>query len=260
MFDKACEYIKCAQYELGYHYYNGIGVEQDFEEAAKWFDLGAGNNSILAMNDLAKCYYYGHGVKQDYKEAFKWFEEAAIQWHPESQYYLGWYYSEGMVVKADKRMAANWLLLSARGFYTTGAVNFKCQYMDKATEFFDCAINAWNRAAKMGYAEALYQLNHVCYYNVLTDCEINHIPFDLSKSAPWPQTPFSNADDLAGIKRKPLPKDVIVGDTIFHKSFGNGVVYETTDNRIKVDFETIGKKSFVNPEAFLDGYIYNISD
>ena len=262
-FDEASYYIGGAQYELGYHYYNGISVEQSYEEAVKWFTLGAGNNSVHAMNDLAKCYYYGYGVKKSYTEALKWFKEAAAQWHPESQYYLGLFYSEGSVVRADVKIAANWLLLAARGFYFAGALNYKDTNMDKANEFYNQAVDAWKRAAKMGYAEAKYQLDHIRFYNELTEEELDNVTaeyvqrqFDVCESIPWKQTPFSIANDIAGIERKSIPEDVFVGDKIYHKSFGNGAVIEVQDNKIVVECEAVGKKTFVNPDAFIGGFLY----
>ena len=190
-FDKASYYLGDAQYELGYHYYNGVGVEQSYEEAVKWFALGAGNDSVHAMNDLAKCYYYGHGIKQDYKEAFKRFQAAAEQGHPESQYYLGLHFSEGKAVKVDAKIAANWFSLAARGFYVTGAFNYKDTDTDKANEFYDQAVDAWKRAAKMGDAEAKYQLDHIRFYDELTEDELDGIiaayvyrQFDIGESTP----------------------------------------------------------------------------
>lgn len=262
-FDEASYYVAGAQYELGYHYYNGISVEQSYEEAVKWFTLGAGNNSVHAMNDLAKCYYYGYGVKKSYTEALKWFKEAAAQWHPESQYYLGLFYSEGTAVRADVKIAANWLLLAARGFYFTGALNYKDTNMDKANEFYNQAVDAWKRAAKMGYAEAKYQLDHIRIYNELTEEELDAVTaeyvdrqFIIAESMPWKLDRPRFLPNSPNDKAEPIPEDISVGDKIYHKSFGNGTVTETEDNKIAVEFEAVGKKTFVNPDAFIGGFLY----
>jgi TPR repeat protein len=262
-FDEASYYIGGAQYELGYHYYNGVGVEQSYEEAVKWFTLGAGNNSVHAMNDLAKCYYYGYGVKKNYTEALKWFKEAVAQWHPESQYYLGLFYSEGTAVRADVKIAANWLLLAARGFYFTGALNYKDTNMDKANEFYNQAVDAWKRAAKMGYAEAKYQLDHIRFYDELTEEELDAVTaeyvgrqFIIAESMPWKLDRPRFLPDSPNDKAEPIPEDISVGDKIYHKSFGNGTVTKAEDNKIAVEFEAVGKKTFVNPDAFIGGFLY----
>lgn len=258
-FDEASYYIGGAQYELGYHYYNGVGVKQSYEDAVKWFALGADNNSVHAMNDLAKCYYYGHGIKQDCKEAFRWFREAASQWHPESHYYLGLCYSNGIAVKSDKKMAANWFLLAARGFYFTGALNYKDTNVEKANEFYNQAVDAWKRAAKIGYAEAKYQLDHIRFYDELTEELLDDVTteyvqrqFDICESTPWKQTQLR----IGHSERRPMPTDAFVGDIVFHKSFGSGIVTEADENKITVEFESVGKKTFINPGAFIDGFLY----
>jgi transcription elongation factor GreA-like protein len=53
-----------------------------------------------------------------------------------------------------------------------------------------------------------------------------------------------------------MPADAFVGDTVFHKSFGTGIVTEADENKIAVEFESVGKKTFVNPDAFIDGFLY----
>ena len=179
--------------------------------------------------------------------------------HPESHYYFGLCYSDGIAVKADKKMAANWFLLAARGVYFTGALNYQDTNMDKANELYHQAVDAWERAAKMGYAEAKYQLDHIRFYDELTEEELDDVTaeyvrrqFDIVESTPWKQTQFR----IGHSERKPIPADAFVGDIVFHKSFGTGIVTEADENKITVEFESVGKKTFVNPDAFIDGFLY----
>jgi hypothetical protein len=53
-----------------------------------------------------------------------------------------------------------------------------------------------------------------------------------------------------------MPADASVGDTVFHKSFGSGIVTEADENKITEEFESVGKKTFVNPGAFIGGFLY----
>lgn len=68
-----------AQVSLGVCYYNGLGVSQDYIEAAKWFCKSATQGNARAQFNLGLCYYYGRGVEKKRKEAEKWFRLAAEQ-------------------------------------------------------------------------------------------------------------------------------------------------------------------------------------
>jgi TPR repeat protein len=54
-----------AQSLLGWAYWSGIGVKQDFAEAAKWFTAAARQEDGYALATLSSFYYYGAGVVQD---------------------------------------------------------------------------------------------------------------------------------------------------------------------------------------------------
>ena len=54
-----------AQQSLGFMYYNGQGVSQDYTEALKWYLLAADQGVAGAQSNLALMYYNGQGVKQD---------------------------------------------------------------------------------------------------------------------------------------------------------------------------------------------------
>ena len=83
-----------AQYYLGYCYYNGKGVTQDYTEAVKWYRKAAEQGNAQAQCNLGYCYKYGKGVTQDYTEAVKWYRKAAEQGNATAQYNLGsCYYS-----------------------------------------------------------------------------------------------------------------------------------------------------------------------
>ena len=66
-----------AQHELGFMYYNGIGVPQDYEEAVKWYSLAADHDIADAQHDLGVMYLHGQGVPQNYVLAHMWFNLAA---------------------------------------------------------------------------------------------------------------------------------------------------------------------------------------
>jgi TPR repeat protein len=57
-----------------YHWGNN-GLEKNISEALKWYKLSAEGGNHDAMNALGFIYYRGEGVTQDYNEAFYWFKK-----------------------------------------------------------------------------------------------------------------------------------------------------------------------------------------
>ena len=68
-----------AQNNLGDCYYNGIGVEQSYIAAIKWYRKAAEKGHAEAQYNLGYCYYNGYGVERSYEEAAEWYRKAAEQ-------------------------------------------------------------------------------------------------------------------------------------------------------------------------------------
>lgn len=66
-----------AQYNLGVLYSIGLGVDQDYAEASKWFRRAADRGLPAAQMRLGTAYQEGKGVPEDLKEAYFWFTLAA---------------------------------------------------------------------------------------------------------------------------------------------------------------------------------------
>ena len=75
----ADEGIATAQYNLGFMYAKGQGVDEDYAEAVKWFHEAADQGFATAQATLGLIYYEGQGVPQDYVQAHMWFNLAAGQ-------------------------------------------------------------------------------------------------------------------------------------------------------------------------------------
>lgn len=119
-----------AQNDLGSRYYFGEDVEEDEEEAVKWYFLAAKQGHANAQNSLGWCYAKGQGITQDSKEAVKWFRKAAMQGHANAQTNLGLAYKEGDGVWIDREKAVELFRLSAmqgnaRGQYFLGLSYYK---------------------------------------------------------------------------------------------------------------------------------------
>ncbi|MGQ9661139.1 MAG: tetratricopeptide repeat protein [Kiritimatiellia bacterium] len=105
-----------AQYELGCFYYEGEGVEQDYQEAFKWYMKAAEQGHNSGLCDVGFCYRNGHGVEQNYAKAIPYYEKAASQGCPTGAFWLGYAYEHGEGVARDIEKACYWYRISmARG-------------------------------------------------------------------------------------------------------------------------------------------------
>ena len=74
-----------AQFELGWHYETGSGVEKDESEAVRWYQEAADQGHMGAQFELGWHYETGRGVEEDESEAVRWYQEAADQGHMDAQ-------------------------------------------------------------------------------------------------------------------------------------------------------------------------------
>lgn len=102
-----------AQSVLGLLYYGGHGVQQDDNEAVKWFRQAAKQGHPVAQLYLGRMYSAGQGVPQDYAEAAKWYGLAADQGDAQAQYDLGVSFASGEVGNTDNVSAYMWFDLAA---------------------------------------------------------------------------------------------------------------------------------------------------
>ncbi|HCP19163.1 MAG: hypothetical protein CBC12_13505 [Candidatus Puniceispirillum sp. TMED52] len=52
-------------------------VEQDYDEAVKWYRMAAKQGHTVAQFNLGWMYDFCEGIEQDYKQAFYWYCNAA---------------------------------------------------------------------------------------------------------------------------------------------------------------------------------------
>ena len=102
-----------AQYRLGARYATGMGVSEDYAQAAQWYHRAAEKGVRDAQAALGTLYSSGMGVPKDGQEAVAWYRKAAEQGHVKSQALLGLMYSQGTGVPKDYVLAYAWLNLSA---------------------------------------------------------------------------------------------------------------------------------------------------
>src|SRR5262249_36643969 len=60
-----------AEHNLGFMYFTGRGIQQDYGEAMRWFRKSADQGYGPAQNNIGSMYLSGKGVRQDYAEAMR---------------------------------------------------------------------------------------------------------------------------------------------------------------------------------------------
>lgn len=153
-----------AQTNVGYYYYEGEGVTQDYKQAAFWFRKAADQGNAEAQYYLGLCYYNGQGVPEDDALAVSWFLKAANQGDADAQCYLGICYEDGCGVSQDKTQAANWYRKAAEqgneysqyklGTFYYNGIGVKQNYAQ--------AVNWFRKAAEQGHVDAQTYLGY-CY-------------------------------------------------------------------------------------------------
>ena len=97
-----------AQVTLGFMYYTGNGVPEDFTQAAIWFLKAAYQGNALAQYTLGDMYANRTSAAEDDAEAVTWYRKAADQGHANAQYNLGFMYATGSGVPRDDVEALKW--------------------------------------------------------------------------------------------------------------------------------------------------------
>lgn len=95
-----------AALNLGSLYYTGRGVEQDYEEAFRLYQIAADAGELRAICNLGYCYYYGRERSVDYEKAFYYFELGALLFNDANCLYkLGDMFLNGYHVDENKQYA-----------------------------------------------------------------------------------------------------------------------------------------------------------
>ena len=147
-----------AQYKLGYVYYYGLRVDQDFEQAAEWFAKAAaqGYESPEFLYLYSLLFANGYGVEEDSDNAMKLLKKAADLGQAEAQYDLYVKYTYGIGVSPDMKEAQKYLEMAADqeyipALYKLGETANMAGEYEKAVEWFE-------KAARQGDASAQYAL------------------------------------------------------------------------------------------------------
>ncbi len=87
--------LAAAQLGLGVLFFDGLGVDQDDDLAARWFARAAEAGNVEAQFNLGRMYFSGRGLGQNIEQARQWYERASDGGHAEASYNLGTLYASG---------------------------------------------------------------------------------------------------------------------------------------------------------------------
>ena len=99
---------KRAMLLLGIMYYVGIGVEQSYKEATKWYEKAADEFEPYGLCNLGYCYSYGRDIPVDHERAYECFSQSAYLGNANAMYKLGDMFFYGNHVDEDKDAAFFW--------------------------------------------------------------------------------------------------------------------------------------------------------
>jgi uncharacterized protein len=94
-----------AQFDVGYVFATGEGVEQDEVRAFFWYEKAAAQNHTSAQYKLGMAYLHGEGVSSDLQKALDLITLAADKNLAEAQYDLAVLYDEGKGTAEDNGRA-----------------------------------------------------------------------------------------------------------------------------------------------------------
>ncbi len=152
-----------AQFNLGTLYENGFGVEEDAEQAARWYRAAAARRVDLARLALARLQRTGALEPEPDEDQIKLLETAARRGLAEAQYELGVAYDRGLGVTQNHATAAGWYQRAAEQGLTDAQYNLATLFDEGlgTPRDFEQARDWYMRAADAGEARAMNNLGYI---------------------------------------------------------------------------------------------------
>ncbi|MHB9148241.1 MAG: tetratricopeptide repeat protein [Candidatus Amoebophilus sp.] len=166
-----------AQRNIGFLYENGLGVQQDYQQAFNWYQASAvvGQEGALGKAHMARHYYHGLGLAEQEKlqhvQAAKQLlqpvvsdiKKAAQANVVEAQYLLGWMYEHGQGVIKNPKEAFKWYKEAGLAFhvvaqYALGDLYYHGQGIGQDAQQ---AAEWYIKAANQGYTPSMDKLHQL---------------------------------------------------------------------------------------------------
>jgi clan AA aspartic protease (TIGR02281 family) len=149
-----------AQYNLGFMYDKGQGIQQDYASAMSWYRKASNQGYAPAQYSLGLMYANGQGGRPDYTAAVSWYRKAANQGYAAAQYSLGFMYDKGQGVPQDYASAVSWYRKAADQGDGNAQLNLGFLYTtgQGVPQDYASAVSWYRKAADQGDASAQYNL------------------------------------------------------------------------------------------------------
>ncbi|GLU25557.1 peptidoglycan-binding protein [Brucella sp. NBRC 12950] len=97
-----------ALFEIGNRYMEGRGVNEDYAEAAKWYEQSARKDFAPALYRMGNMNEKGLGMPRDLNKAIDWYQKAAKQGNANAMHNLAVLFASGANGKPENTSAVRW--------------------------------------------------------------------------------------------------------------------------------------------------------
>lgn len=151
-------------------YREGDGVEENPEEALKFYKMAAENGSSDAQIYLAEAYRFGRdGFEKNFSEAIKWYkivaEDVNSDLDRDTMESLGFIYYYGDDVEQDYNEAYYWFEKCEGGYWCLPEF-VEADMSFYVTKDYQNAFSLYCAAASQGVEEAVYKIGEMYYYGL----------------------------------------------------------------------------------------------
>ena len=232
-------------YKLAHLCGDGTKMEPNYDKEAYWWNKLACNDEgefaeegalAEAVYKVASYYYEGKGTRKNIKKALEIFKKAIDLFYiRKGEVFFTEIDKEKYEVKADIIKYEGEFPISKEPDFMINARRILVEHGNKTI------INNLKEAAEKGDLKAAEILNE---FKIVFTVAPTHAVIDESKQ-PILKKEVDHEEFF----------DIFVGQAVIHKTFGEGVVCEFNGRFFSVEFVSVGKKKFLNPRAFKEGFL-----
>lgn len=149
-----------AQFELGFKYNNGDGIQQNHSEALKWYSLAASSDHAGALNNLAVMFSNGEGVSRNSQKAAELYTKSADFGSAVAMYNLALHYFVGSGIKKSAKKGQSYIRKSAEAGYASAQFKLGCFYYEgeHLQQNYKLALKWFRSAAEQDHEDAHFYL------------------------------------------------------------------------------------------------------
>ena len=149
-----------AQFNLGWIYYEGEGVESNILKAIEWYEKAANQGNFDAANNIAYIYRNGVRVATNEAKAIEWYLESANRGDSDAAYNLGSFYEKLSNKKLFESIFIPTNKVFSKALFMAGNQYFNGEFGE--TNKYK-SIFWYEKAAEQGLSDAQFQIGWAYY-------------------------------------------------------------------------------------------------